>query len=311
MNITRIFEYTKQYIKRNKPLFIATLVVISLTILILNLFTSISFVTYQLSVQIQKQQKASVLFEPLTPKEEVLSLANEIKQLPGVLDIEITDSAQLKEESLDSLGIESEEFSTTTKEEKENLLPILRVQLDPNKEHKQVISLLKTEQRSNPKIIRVIYFEEVADRINVISNTLKLVGLSIIGILALISSYLIYLTMQFSVHSLEDEIKTMKLVGATEHQVVMPFALQGAIIGAMGALLSWSITAAVIIPLFKVPALGPIKRLLESLIGHLQLGESLSINTFIYLLITEIIAIALVTFIISYVATKKTFKKIL
>ncbi len=305
MRIKQYIRYTFQYLKRNRPLAISTLIMVGITIAILNIFLIIAFSIYQIGLYIQKQQKVSILFEPLTPQEEIEKLVEEIKKFPSVNSIQVTDSARLESESLKQLGINPTQLKTDdTQTDKESILPIIRIQLKPQVPHDDLIKALKNEEKANPKIIQVIYFEELVSRINKIIRAIKLAGSIMVGFLTLISVYLIYLTMGFTIYQSSEEIKTMQLIGTPAKVIIMPFALQGALIGAFGTLVGHVILLILSTPFIIEKYL----RLFASLL--LQFVPSVSAGKIIAILLSEAFIIGLITFIISYGSSKRLLKKI-
>ncbi len=305
MRIKQYIRYTFQYLKRNRPLAISTLIMVGITIAILNIFMIIAFSIYQIGLYIQRQQKVSILFEPLTPQEEIENLVEEIKKFPSVNSIQVTDSARLESESLKQLGINPTQLKTDdTQTDKESILPIIRIQLKPQVPHDDLIKALKNEEKANPKIIQVIYFEELVSRINKIIRAIKLAGSIMVGFLTLISVYLIYLTMGFTIYQSSEEIKTMQLIGTPAKVIIMPFALQGALIGAVGTLVGHVILLILSTPFIIEKYL----RLFASLL--LQFVPSVSPGKIIAILLSEALIIGLITFIISYGSSKRLLKKI-
>ncbi len=305
MRIKQYIRYTFQYLKRNRPLAISTLIMVGITIAILNIFMIIAFSIYQIGLYIQRQQKVSILFEPLTPQEEIENLVEEIKKFPSVNSIQVTDSARLESESLKQLGINPTQLKTDdTQTDKESILPIIRIQLKPQVPHDDLIKALKNEEKANPKIIQVIYFEELVSRINKIIRAIKLAGSIMVGFLTLISVYLIYLTMGFTIYQSSEEIKTMQLIGTPAKVIIMPFALQGALIGAVGTLVGHVILLILSTPFIIEKYL----RLFASLL--LQFVPWVSPGKIIAILLSEALIIGLITFIISYGSSKRLLKKI-
>jgi len=302
----KVFRYSLQYIKRNKPIVVSTTIMVAITIAILNIFLLMAVTVYQIGVYLQKQQKISVLFEPLTPVEEINELVKEIEKFDAVRYVEITDSARLENESLSNLGIDSSAVKPTQNNiqgNRETILPIVRIHLKTGVDYKPLLNALKDEEKSNPKIIQIVYFEKLAQRINRLTRAIKIAGGTVVGLLALITVYLIYITMGFAILQSREEIKTLKLIGSPKNTILLPFAILGAIIGALGTLGGNLILLVGSIPFMVEPYL----KLLASLLARFL--DFLTPQNLAIFVAAEVLAITLITFIISYGASLKVFKK--
>ncbi len=291
-------KYAMQYIKRNTPTFISTVIMTSITVVLLNFFLFLAYSAYQLGVYLQKQQKVSVLFEPLTPTEEIKKLVEEIKIYPAVANIEVTDSARLEDESLKQLGVDPKTFKRT-QQSKENIIPIIRIHLKPDVSHKDLIYALKQEEASNPKVIQIIYFEKLVERINKITRAIKITGATTLGLLALITIYLIHMSIKMSIYQAREEIHTMKLLGAKSKLIVLPFAIQGGIVGIIGTIGGIMFIILLMLPLLFDSYTKLIARI------FLQILPPITYKDLLFYSATEILTIALFTFIISYATAKK------
>ncbi|MEJ8555079.1 permease-like cell division protein FtsX [Tepidibacter sp. Z1-5] len=90
-------------------------------------------------------------------------------------------------------------------------------------------------------IQEVKYYDDVVEKVIQISNIVKISGLFIITILALVSLFIISNTIKLALHGRRREINIMKYVGATDWFIRWPFIIEGTILGLIGALISLTI----------------------------------------------------------------------
>jgi len=76
---------------------------------------------------------------------------------------------------------------------------------------------------------------------DILINLIKLVGISIGGFLMLATILIISNTIKLTIYSRKEEIEIMKLVGATNFFIQVPFFLEGLIQGLAGSLLALGI----------------------------------------------------------------------
>ena len=92
-----------------------------------------------------------------------------------------------------------------------------------------------------------ILTEDIKDNIELygnvmsIKNTMYIVGLWLMAIFLLISLFVIMNTIKLGLSARENEIKFMRLCGATKHFIRMPFMVEGIIIGVFSAAASFGI----------------------------------------------------------------------
>lgn len=118
------------------------------------------------------------------------------------------------------------------------------------------ITIVKVNQTTDPITMETIETkieqdavktEDIKDNIELygnvmdIKNTLYLAGLWLLGIFLLIALFVIMNTIKLGVAARENEIKFMRLVGATKSFIRMPFMVEGAIIGLFSAAISYGI----------------------------------------------------------------------
>lgn len=75
-----------------------------------------------------------------------------------------------------------------------------------------------------------------------IRSTLTVIGLALLGVMILTSIIIIYNSIRSSVHARQKELNIMKVVGATNSFVKIPFFIEGMFIGIVAGAASWFIT---------------------------------------------------------------------
>jgi cell division transport system permease protein len=91
----------------------------------------------------------------------------------------------------------------------------------------------------------VQYSEQWLDQFEGVLYALKIAGLSIAGLLSVAVLFIITNTIKLAIYSRRNEIEIYKLVGATDWYVKAPLLIEGALQGALGALIALVILSAV------------------------------------------------------------------
>lgn len=87
-------------------------------------------------------------------------------------------------------------------------------------------------------IEEIKYYKDIIDKLMLFANYIRIGGVAIIGILVLVSIFIISNTIKIAVNSRKREINIMKYVGATNGYIRGPFVIEGILFGLIGALIS-------------------------------------------------------------------------
>ena len=90
-----------------------------------------------------------------------------------------------------------------------------------------------------PEFTDIDYGREWVERFNTFLSLLQLLGLILGGLIAVAAVFLVANTIHLVVYNRRDEIEVMRLVGATDTHIAIPFLAEGALQGLAGALLAW------------------------------------------------------------------------
>lgn len=93
----------------------------------------------------------------------------------------------------------------------------------------------------------VEFQKDVVDTLLLWTNAIRLVGLSLAGLLAFDSLLIITTVISMKIALKKEEIEILKLVGASPWYIRMPFILEGGLYGAAGAAASWVVVTGLII----------------------------------------------------------------
>lgn len=88
---------------------------------------------------------------------------------------------------------------------------------------------------------KVVYYKDVIDKITKISDIVKYVGIGLVGVLLLVSFFIMTITIKLTVIARRKEINIKKYIGATNASITGPFVVEGMILGILGAGIAFSI----------------------------------------------------------------------
>lgn len=93
--------------------------------------------------------------------------------------------------------------------------------------------------RQEPGVEEVTFQEEVVEALRNWTTSLRIIGLVLISFLGLVSFLIILVIVGMKVAMRRQEIKILRLIGATAAYVRTPFVLEGIFYGVGGAVLAW------------------------------------------------------------------------
>lgn len=224
---------TRQNLVRNLGLTIATILTVGVS---LTLLAGVVLMTRGVSNAFAKWNNDVsfiVYVQPDAPKEQIDSLAKQLKDSPQVAAVDYLDRQQSYAE-FKKLFPDQPTITDTVKAE--DLPTSFRVK--PTNPNARVVEQLVRTFEAKPGVYRVDF---VADAIRAVQRQFgKLLKFAFIGagVLLVASLLLIFNTIQTAVFSRRREIEVMRLVGATNWYIRIPFILEGLFTGIVGAALA-------------------------------------------------------------------------
>lgn len=238
--LERIFKNGWHHLMRNKLLTAGTTLIIALMFFVFNLVLALSFASDSVLLSVGKKIDIRTEILPETENYTVQTLVNELKALPGVAEVIFTD----KEKALNQFGQKYPNVITFLENNQlENPLPgTLRIITHDVSANKGVILFLE-----QPKFSRVIdqgklkNDTEQRDRHQKILNItqfIKRIGLWLNLTFAIVCLLIIFNSININIHTHQQEINIMRLVGATPHFIRGGYLISGIIYGVLALILS-------------------------------------------------------------------------
>jgi len=172
----------------------------------------------------------SIYFKGEPERAMIESIKKELLQYP----VSITDFIS-KDDALKSLRKQLGEKAGLLDGLGENPLPAsLEIVLSRDVSGDSLPYELKTRLERINGVDEVQYSQEWVERFQTIMGAVKIIGLVFGGLLFLAALFIITNTVKLTIYSRKDEIEILKLVGATNRFVKIPFLIEGSIQGFLG-----------------------------------------------------------------------------
>ncbi len=217
---------------RNFSLSMASITCITITLIIVAVSMVASYNVEHFSKVIQKDVTMVVFLDNDITEDEIKELEVKINKLNNVEKCNFKSKAKSKEEMM----AESDVFKgiMQTWEEKDNpLKDSFLIKVKNIEEIKNTANII----RSYEKVDIVNYGEEMVN--NLISTFSTIEKIAIVAVVALIvvTVFLIINTIKLTIFSRKREISIMRLVGASNFSIKVPFIVEGMVLGFIGSII--------------------------------------------------------------------------
>lgn len=207
---------------------------VCVTVACLLIVGSFSCLTYNISIMVEDLNKTNevlVYVDETYSEAEARSVGAKISTLDNVYErIFITREEALKDFIADYQGDEA--FSGV---EASYLRHRYRVVLMDNALMAETVEQLI----QIPGVDKVSAPYELAEGFSTLQNVLQIVSVTVIGVLLLVSLLIISNTVKLAMYDRRDEIAIMKMVGATNGFIRLPFVVEGFTLGMLGAAIAF------------------------------------------------------------------------
>jgi len=223
-------------ISRNNSLFFLSLFVVAISLFLLSLFALVTANLYSF-VKILNDKIEIIAF--LDEHTNVEVLKSNILKISGVTNVIYISP----EQALKDLKSELEETQEVLTVFENNPLPAsLRIKL--HEKYKNVGGL--EEISSKILLLRgvreTIYGGELVDELKKITNIITIFDIGLLLIIILSVIFVIFQTIKLTIFARSTEIEIMKLVGASNSFIAIPFTFEGLVQGMIGGLIAFALT---------------------------------------------------------------------
>ena len=219
----------------NRFLSLVTLSTIAISMLILGLFSLIYLNVQQSLHQMGGELQITAYLQETISSEQAEVLRSKVADWPEVEGITYIS----KEQALARFRSQLREYAGILEGLKENPLPAsLELTLMPQYGRSGNIKELSTRLGRLPGVAEVQYGRKWMAKLRVFVEVMKLVGITVGGLLLIATIFVISNTIKLTFYSRREELEIMRLVGATDFFIKAPFLIEGLLHGLGGALLA-------------------------------------------------------------------------
>lgn len=229
-NIGYFFKEAKTIFKVDKASNIFSILSIGLILFILALIFSGWWISNETIYLLQEEAEISVYFEEELQDEEVNNLMGSIKNIDGVKDINLIGESESYNRMVKVLGSEADILNLF---EDNPFTAFLEVKIDIEESDYIMNSMGKI---NNIKYIRDN--KSIIDKIKNISNILTVASILIVVVVGISTIFVVSHIIKQGIYNNRNQINTLKLLGAPDSFIGIPFLLEGLFLTLGGGLFS-------------------------------------------------------------------------
>lgn len=236
----KIFKFGAQSFARNFWLAILTISILVLLLLSINILVILNFLTSEAGKQMQSKVDVSIYLKSDVLNEEAQSLRSYLMGLPSVSKAIYTSPDEVLEEFKEQNKDNEEILASLSFLEKNPFGGNIVVQTKDIDDYKIVLKQLNTPVYE--KIIENKDFsdhERLVDSINQLTGFIKNIIIIVSIFFAFIAMVIVFNTIKIAIYTHRDEIKIMKLVGASGWFVRAPFIVEAIIYSLFAAIIAF------------------------------------------------------------------------
>lgn len=213
---------------RNRWMSLASVGAVTVTLLLVGVFVALILNVNKIASDFEKDVEVKVLIDTAMKETKALALAQKVKKLPDVAEVRYSSKEDELQKVVDDFG---EDLSLVDQENPlHNVLYVKATEPQKTADVARQIDALKGTSE-------VLYGKGKIDKFFQMVDTTRTIGLVFIVALVLMAVFLISNTIKLTIAARQYEIEIMKLVGATNNYVRVPFMLEGMWLGLFGAVL--------------------------------------------------------------------------
>ena len=236
-SIQRYFRDAAKSVIRNFSLSLASISCITITLIVVAFSLIISYNVENFTESIRKDVTMVIFLNKDAKEEDHTRIEKAIRDIGNVEKL----TFKSKQESAKETAKGNEVFETIIKGWTDDTNPLLdsfELKVKEVEEIKDTAAKIKTID----KVETVSYGEDMVDQLIVIFDVVKKVSIGAVVALVVVTAFLIANTIKLAIYARRREIEIMRLVGASNVSIKIPFVIEGLFLGFLGSVIPIVIT---------------------------------------------------------------------
>lgn len=222
---------------RNFSLSLASISCIAITLIVVAVAIILTYNVNNFATLVEKDVTIVAFLDVDITAEETKMVEEEIKKLDNIENYVYRSKTDITEEMIDSSDIFGSIMSEWTEDENP-----LQATFQVKVIDIETIGDIANQIKDIEHVDVVKYGEGMVEQLVSVFDSIKNVSLIVVVALILVTAFLISNTIKITIFSRRREIEIMRLVGASNINIKIPFILEGLVLGIIGSILPVVIT---------------------------------------------------------------------
>lgn len=233
-SINRYFRDASKSVIRNFSLSLASISCITITLIVVALSIVLSYNVEKMTEHVRSNISIVVFLNKETTEDEVSKIKNNIESLDNVGkgNVKFKSKKDYAEETKEY----DESFSLIVESWTDETIPLLD-SFEVRVKNVESINDTASEIKKMENVFSVNFGEEYIESLVTIFEVIEKVCIGGVIALVLVTAFLIANTIKLAIFSRKTEIEIMRLVGASNVSIKIPFIIEGSFIGLIGAVI--------------------------------------------------------------------------
>jgi len=296
----KILKLAKQNFFRNFWLSAATIIVMVLMLFSISFLTGLNILARETIATLKNKIDLSLYLNPNLTENRINDLKTSLENLPAVAEITFVPSEKALEQFKQKYQKNPLILKSLEELNKNPLGAVLIIKARQSTDYQNILDILNQEEYK--EMIQnkdFLDYEKLISVLNRLTKKIQLVGLAASAIFLLIAILIVFNTIRLAIYARQEEIKIMKLVGATSWFIRGPFLLESCLYAFSG----WLINSIIFFFLVSVgqPHLNQFLGIDFNLVNHFK-------ENFLLYFGSQLLLAVLLCIISSWAASKKYLK---
>lgn len=241
---------------RNFSLSFASISCITITLLVVAIAVILSYNVNNFTKLVEQDVTIVTFMDKDTTKEKAEEYVEKVKHLDGVETVEYQSKVQIAEEMMESSDVYNNIMNEWKVDGKwvEKEIPLQPTLLVKATSLKKIDGVAKEIQNLDPyktTIKLVKYGEDMVKQLISLFDIVRKISVGVVVALIVVTAFLISNTIKITIFSRKKEIEIMRLVGASNINIKIPFIFEGLFLGVLGSIIPIIATTYGYVAIFK------------------------------------------------------------
>lgn len=239
LKLWRTFKEGMVNFRRNGWLSFATISVLTLSLFIISVAFLISLGARLVVESFENRINITVSFNPDVSEERIREMENNLRRFREIESVEYVSRDQALTQFLDQSGNDPEIRQAIEEIGENPLLASLVIRARNQGDYEKIAQVLnQSEYKSDISRVNYERNKRIFERLNSISSAAKRFGLVVGMAFAAIAVLITFNTIRITIYSHRNEFEIMRLVGASNLYVRMPYIFEGMLYGLFAGLMT-------------------------------------------------------------------------